>query len=83
MKPLISVRQFSQVTGIGYKRSRLLVLSGAIPSKQVGCRRLISVRWLDRWLEEDAKGAVASVAGEPAPPGEQTTKLGPNGAECK
>jgi excisionase family DNA binding protein len=71
MKPLISVRQFSQVTGIGYKRSRQLVLSGAIPSKQVGCRRLISARWLDRWLEEEAKG----VTGETAEPGEQTAKV--------
>ena len=67
MKPLISVRQFSQVTGLGYKRSRQLVSSGAIPSKQIGRRRLISARWLDRWLEEDAAGAVARVTGEVQP----------------
>jgi hypothetical protein len=70
MKPLISVRQFSQVTGIGYKRSRLLVLSGAVPSKQVGCRRLISARWLDRWLEEEARGVTGA-----AEPAEQATKV--------
>lgn len=64
MKPLISIRQFSQVTGIGYKRSRQLVSSGAIPSKQVGCRRLISTRWLDRWLEEGAAGAPERLSGE-------------------
>jgi hypothetical protein len=52
MKSLISVRQFSEISGIGYKRSLQLVLSGAIPSKEIGCRRLISARWLDRWLEE-------------------------------
>ena len=67
MKPLISVRQFSQVTGIGYKRSRQLVSSGAIPSKQVGCRRLISARWLDRWLEGDAADAVTRVTGDVQP----------------
>lgn len=60
MKSLISVRQFSQITGIGYKSSRQLVSSGAIPSKEVGCRRLISARWLDRWLEDDAAIAVVS-----------------------
>jgi hypothetical protein len=67
MKSLISVRKFSEITGIGYKRSRQLVLSGAIPSKEVGCRRLISARWLDRWLEEDAAGTVARVTGEVQP----------------
>jgi excisionase family DNA binding protein len=62
MKSLISVRQFSEVTGIGYKRSRQLVSSGTIPSKQVGCRRLISTRWLDRWLEEGSAGAPEDVS---------------------
>ncbi|MGO4884238.1 MAG: excisionase family DNA-binding protein [Bryobacteraceae bacterium] len=70
MKPLISVRQFSQVTGIGYKRSRQLVSSGTIPSKQVGRRRLISIRWLDRWLEEGAAGDQVPISIEADPPGE-------------
>lgn len=60
MKSLMSVRQFSEITGIGYKRSRQLVLSGAIPSKEVGCRKLISARWLDRWLEEGTAVTVDS-----------------------
>jgi hypothetical protein len=52
MKPLMSIRRFSRVTGIGYKRSRQLVISGEVPSKQVGSRKLISTRWVERWLEE-------------------------------
>jgi len=66
MKPLISVRQFSQFTGIGYKQSRRLVSSGSIPSKQVGRRRLISARWLERWLEESAT-VTADAAGMDKP----------------
>lgn len=62
MKPLISVRQFSQFTGIGYKLSRKLVSSGAIPSKQVGRRRLISARWLERWLEESVTVTAESMS---------------------
>ena len=54
MKQLVSVRKFSQITGIGYKRSRQLVSSGAVPSKPIGSRKLISVRWIERWLEESA-----------------------------
>ena len=37
---------------IGYKRSRQLVLAGTVPSKQIGCRRLISAHWVDLWLQE-------------------------------
>ena len=60
MKPLVSIRQFSQITGIGYKRSRQLVSSGTVPSKPIGCRKLISVRWIERWLEESATATVAT-----------------------
>jgi excisionase family DNA binding protein len=54
MKPLISIRQFAKATGLDYKLARRLVLSGAIPSKQIGRRRRVSARWLERWLEESA-----------------------------
>lgn len=57
MKPLISIRQFAKATGLNYKLARRLVLSGAIPSKQIGCRRRISARWLERWLEESGAAA--------------------------
>ena len=54
MKPLISIREFAKATGLNYKLARRLVLSGDVPSKQIGCRRRISARWLERWLEESA-----------------------------
>jgi len=82
VKSLISVRQFSAVTGIGYKRSRQLVSSGAIPSKQVGCRRLISTRWLDRWLEEDAASGHGRVTGDGNSPGDPAT-INLIRADCK
>lgn len=52
MKPLISIRQFARASGLNYKLARQLVLSGEVPSKQIGSRRRISARWLERWLEE-------------------------------
>jgi excisionase family DNA binding protein len=52
MKPLISIRQFAKATGLNYKLARRLVLSGDVPSKQIGRRRRISTRWLERWLED-------------------------------
>jgi excisionase family DNA binding protein len=54
MKPFISIREFAKTTGINYKLARRLVLSGAVPSRQIGRRRRISTRWLERWLEESA-----------------------------
>ena len=54
MKPLISIRQFAKATGINYKLARRLVLSGDVPSKQIGRRRRINARWLERWLEDTA-----------------------------
>jgi excisionase family DNA binding protein len=69
MKPLISIRQFAKATGLNYKLARRLVLSGSIPSKQIGCRRRISARWLERWLEEGGI-ASANTSAETVAPGE-------------
>ena len=62
MKPLISIRQFAKATGLSYKLARRLVLSGAVPSKQIGCRRRISAPWLQRWLEESTTVTVDSMS---------------------
>jgi hypothetical protein len=70
MKPLISIRQFAKAAGLNYKLARRLVLSGAVPSKQIGCRRRISSRWLERWLEENGALPQEITSTEMIAPGE-------------
>jgi excisionase family DNA binding protein len=50
--PFISIAELARLGGVSYKHVRLLVLSGAIPSKQIGIRRLIHKEWAERWLAE-------------------------------
>jgi hypothetical protein len=50
--PFLSIAQLARLGGLDYKRVRLLVLSGAIRSKQIGARRLIHKDWAERWLAE-------------------------------
>jgi excisionase family DNA binding protein len=50
--PFISIAELARLGGVSYKHVRLLVLSGDIPSKQIGIRRLIRREWAERWLAE-------------------------------
>jgi hypothetical protein len=86
MKPLISIRQFAKATGLSYKLARRLVLSGAVPSKQIGCRRRISAPWLQRWLEESTAVAVDSKRAEITAPRDGAGRIWPEPpvtGECK
>jgi excisionase family DNA binding protein len=51
-KPLISVRQFSQRSGLSYRVARRLVLAGEVPSIKVGSRRRVSAEFIQDWKRQ-------------------------------
>jgi excisionase family DNA binding protein len=49
MTKLLTVPQFANATGLSDSLARTLVNSGQVPSIQVGRRRRVDARWIEKW----------------------------------
>ena len=49
---LVTIPAFARMAGLNYLHALELVKRGDIPSVQVGPRRRINSRWIERWLDE-------------------------------
>ncbi len=50
MTKLLTVPQFANATGLSEALARALVNRGDVPSIQVGSRRRVDSRWIEKWV---------------------------------
>jgi hypothetical protein len=62
---LLTIPKFARATGLTYWLTRELVNRGDIPSLQVGPRRRVDARFIERWTQGIGQPAIPSTQRSP------------------